>query len=135
MGVIDGAKAIVSLAQEVGKIELYQQAVDLMAQVTEVAQENFQLKQDLAAARAQVADLDEKLKLKGAIKYRNGVYFLQTQQGTEEGPFCSRCWDADHRLIHVNRNDQHFYCRNCGTGHNPRPPASSSPAWFKARSS
>ena len=48
MGVIEGAKALAELARSYDKIDLYKQAVELMGQVTSLATENFELKQEVA---------------------------------------------------------------------------------------
>jgi len=122
MSIIDQVKDTAKLAQEYGKIELYQKAVDLQSQINDLAAENCKLKQALTDAQQQVGDLQEKLKLKGQVAFRRGVYFLKKDDGTEDGPFCSPCWDAEHLLIHVDRNDQRFHCRNCDPHYRLKPP-------------
>lgn len=122
MNIIDQVKDVAKLAHEYGKIELYQKAVDLQSQVNELAAENTDLRQAVTEARQQVADLQEKLRLKGQVVFRHGVYFLKEEDGTEEGPFCTRCWDAERLLIRVDRNDNKYHCRHCDPHQRVKPP-------------
>jgi hypothetical protein len=122
MSIIDQVKDVAKLAQEVGKIELYQKAVELQSQVTELAGQNFELKMSLTEARQQIADLQKTMKLNGKVQFRRGVYYLKNDDGTEDGPFCGRCWDADHLLIHVDRNDFKYHCRQCDPHMKVKPP-------------
>jgi hypothetical protein len=114
MVIIDKLKNVARLAQEVGKMDLYQQAVELQVQV--------RAQQKLTDAERLVADLREALRIRGILTFRAGVYFSRAGDGPEDGPFCSRCWDADQVLIHVDRPDRHYYCRNCKTGTIPKEP-------------
>lgn len=88
---LEGAKAVAKLAQEYGKMDLYQQAVDLMAKVTELAQENYELKMERNELRA-------KLDLRDSLVPRGNEYFL-AKDGREDGPFCMRCYDSQGKLI------------------------------------
>jgi ribosomal protein S27AE len=122
MSIIDQVKDVAKLAQEYGKIDLYQKAVDLQSQVTDLAAQNFVLSMALTESRQQIADLQDKLRLKGQVEYRRGVYYIKKDDGTNDGPFCSRCWEADHLLIHVDRNDHRYHCRNCEPHMKVKPP-------------
>jgi len=49
--------------------------------------------------------LKERLGAKGSILLSdNGAYFFETSDGQEE-PFCSRCWDADCKLVRLHIGD------------------------------
>jgi hypothetical protein len=122
MSIIDKAKDLAKLAQAYGKIDLYRMAVDLQSQVTDLAAQNFDLKMALTESRQQVVDLQDKLKLKGQVEFQNGVYYRKKDDGTRDGPFCTRCWDADQLLIRVDRNDRFYHCRNCDPNMTVKPP-------------
>ena len=94
MSLLDNVKDVAKLAQEVGKMELYQKAVELMAQVTELAEENFQLKQELAA-------LEEKENIAATLAFSRNVYY-RLVGGKYDGPFCSCCWDSKSKLIRMH---------------------------------
>ena len=95
MSIIDNVKDLAKLAQEFGKIELYQKAVDLMSQVTELAHENFELKHELA-------DLKQRNEIGGSLLFVRNVYWRKID-GKMEGPFCSCCWDAEGKLMRLQQ--------------------------------
>lgn len=100
MGLIDNAREMVSLAAEVGKIDLHQKAVDLMAQLVQLSDENQSLRQ-------QVAALTEKLAIGGTLDFNNDAYWrpaVDAVAGIEyqDGPFCSRCWDMTAKLVRLH---------------------------------
>jgi regulator of replication initiation timing len=83
MAILENVKEVARLAQEIGKIDLYQKTVELMAQVTDLATENFELKQ-------QVNDLKKRLEVKGKVAYnpKNHTYTLDGH-----GAYCATCYD------------------------------------------
>lgn len=104
MAILDNVKEVARLAQEVGKLDLYKQAVDLMAQVTELAQENFALQEQVRELRDQLQRERDAAQIKGKLKNKNGLaYNLVRDDGTEDGPFCFRCFDVDRMLVRVQR--------------------------------
>jgi hypothetical protein len=121
MSIIDQVRDVAKLAQEVGRMDLYKMVVELQSQVTELATEKFEAAQALVESRQRIADLEEKLRLKGQLEFRRGVYYLKREDRSEDGPFCGRCWEADQLLIHVDGNNQHYHCRQCENGRRPLP--------------
>jgi hypothetical protein len=113
MSVIDKAVELAALAKEVNRLDLYQKAVDLQSQITSLAGQNFELSMSLTEARKHVAELEDAFKIKGQIEFQHGVYYLTKDDGKKDGPFCTRCWDADRLLIRVDRNDKNYHCRQC----------------------
>ena len=109
MSIIDNVKDVARLAQEVGKIELYQKAVDLMAQVVALSQENFQLTQEVAELKAQ-------LKLKNEMSYHDNVYWKDKEA------FCPRCFDTKKLAVHVHEgyigDTTYWRCPECGGSFN-----------------
>jgi hypothetical protein len=107
---IEGAKSLVELARAYDKMDLYQKAVELMAQVTELMQENFDLK-------TQLVELKQKLEVKQRVHYDADTHTL-TMDG-ESNRYCAHCYDDKGKLFHMKRNEeqsmQAFYwqCRNC----------------------
>jgi hypothetical protein len=116
MAILDNVKEVARLAQEYGKIDLYEKVVTLMAQVTDLAAENFELKQ-------QVAELRAKLEMKGKATYDIKSH---TYQVDGKGAYCATCFDqhgALQRLHAVNavQDQKHpdemgvqWECGRCG---------------------
>lgn len=127
MGIMDNAKSVVNLAQEVGKMDLYRQAVELMAQVTEQQEKIRSLTDDLAACH-------ERLRLRDVLTFHENAYYTIPPTTADhdpitDGPFCTRCADVNHQLVrlHAVRNPnqptvQLYKCPECdnATGKPPR---------------
>jgi hypothetical protein len=86
---------------------------DLKLQFAGLREENVQLKSDLAAAR-ESANLRDKLNLK------EGLYYLsEPVKGRPNGPYCTRCFDVDCKLVLVVaftdtfRDFGKYNCPNC----------------------
>jgi FtsZ-binding cell division protein ZapB len=93
--------------------DLNLQLVDLKMQIAELREENVRLRGDVAEARHS-QDLRSKVELRGK------VYFLtEPVQGRPAGPYCSRCFDVDNKLVLVTELEQDFQvfgkyqCNNC----------------------
>lgn len=102
---IEAAKTVASLAQEYGKMDLYQKTVELMAQVTDLAAENFDLKTELV-------DLKAKMQLQEEVVFHDNHYWRKSANG-EDGPFCTRCWDVEGRLVRGLPGHDDFECPAC----------------------
>jgi transcription elongation factor Elf1 len=102
MNIVDTAKSVVGLAQEVNRMDLYKQAVDLMAEVTEQQQEIMRLTEDVAALR-------ERLRLKEELQFARNAYWAGDPAGAADGftlnnmgPFCSRCFDVLGKAVRMH---------------------------------
>ena len=104
--VIDDAKELAKLAQEYGKVELYEKAVSQMGQIVLLQEENTRLKSDLAEAK-------ELLKIKGALAFHENLYWRKVAEKWV-GPHCSGCWDGDKVLVRTHNIGGHFpTCPRC----------------------
>lgn len=104
MGLYDGLKDAAKVLQEAGKIEQYKEI--LAAQ-----QKMMEMQETISELKSTNLDLEEKLKIKGDLKFRNNAYWID---GDNE-PFCSRCWEADKKPIHLHPdgNPAYYKCPNC----------------------
>ena len=59
-----------------------------------LAEENATLRKELQA-------LKEQQQTELSVHYRDKAIYKRSPDGTEEGPFCARCWDVDRRLVHT----------------------------------
>jgi hypothetical protein len=96
MGVVDGAKAVADLARAYDKLDLYRKAVDLMAEVTELANQNSEL-------QAEVRRLNELRTLRESLIFRMNTYW---ERGPADeignGPYCTNCFDTKDRLVRIH---------------------------------
>jgi hypothetical protein len=107
MSIYQAAKDALKIARQLGNVELQQQLLDLQAQALELQEEN-------AGLRREKAELEEQLALQGELLPDEGIYWRVEGQ-TRDGPFCSRCWDVEGRLVrlHVAGLDGWFRCPGC----------------------
>lgn len=105
MTLYDGLKDAAKVLREADKLEQYKEIVDAMQKMIEMQTRIGELEDELLELK-KVRDLSEQL------EYQDKAYWLD-----EDGPFCSRCWDADKTLVRLRQqNDQKsdFDCDNCG---------------------
>jgi regulator of replication initiation timing len=102
MGVIETVKDIGVLVQKLDNMDLVKRLVELQEQVYDVVTENRDLKE-------QNRTLQETLTTREQLTFRKNSYW-----NGQEGPFCSRCWDADGQLVRLH-TQQGFYprCPKC----------------------
>lgn len=108
MGVIEDVKEVVKLVQSIDNIDLYRKILDLQAEVTGLVQDKLQLTQ-------QVRDLTEKLAIQGSLEFRDEGYWRKCDDGKEDGPFCTACWDSDKKLVRSVPIRNVYGCPVCGT--------------------
>lgn len=90
MGVIETVKDVGVLVQKLDNMDLVKRLVEQQEQVYEVVAENRDLKETNHWLR-------EKLSTREQLAFRKNAYWR-----SEEGPFCSRCWDSDGQLIRLH---------------------------------
>lgn len=113
-------RAIAGVAREAGKIELYQQILDLQQTILEAVTENTSLAQSNAELTREVNRLRDELDLarrsqehRSSLTFRDDAYWRQTDDA-EDGPFCPKCLDADGKTIRMtDRKNGHTCCVHC----------------------
>ncbi|MGD9123848.1 MAG: hypothetical protein PVG60_02085, partial [Desulfarculaceae bacterium] len=75
--------------------ELYQSLIEALAQSAELVSENSRLKDELS-------ELEKKQHLDDVLTMMNGKLYRTDKEGEEKGPYCTRCWQVDKRLISMN---------------------------------
>src|ERR1700677_3279566 len=94
MGVYDGLKDAAKVLQESGKIEQYRQILDAQQQMLEMQKKIRELE-------TENKNLKEKLETKGKLRHDKNAYWLE-EDGKNEGPFCTCCWDVDKKLVRMH---------------------------------
>ncbi len=105
MGLYEGLKDIAKIVQQADNIELYRQILDLSAQaldmqakISELTEENVELK--------------KKQNLEERIQRHQELYI--TLKGEDSNIyFCSHCWDNDRKLIQLEKFYGESTCPQC----------------------
>lgn len=110
MAIIDVLKTAAKVAQEAGKIELY-------GQILEVYEKLLDQQKRIEDLEKENKELKEKLEVKDSLVYENNTYWT-VKDGIKTGPFCSRCWDSEHKIIrmHPSHNPAFHECPGCKSG-------------------
>ncbi len=76
--------------------ELIEALSEAKVQLSEAREENQNL-------RDEIRKLEGKLKQQGDVEFKNGFYYLKdAKEGQASGPFCSKCYNDDNKLIMVS---------------------------------
>src|SRR5579859_192550 len=124
VNVIDAAKSLAELARAYKNMDLYKQAVDLMAQVTELAGENFKAQQTILQLQAKVADLEAKLKVSDEYEFRqqdNAFVKKNQPNGSIVFYYCPRCMNKDAKAVKMGyaKDTEQYICSVCGFVNTP----------------
>ncbi len=97
---------------EVKDAETREALANLKMEGAELAEENARL-------REEVQQLREQAKVSESLEFVDPVYWRKLEK-SRDGPFCSRCWDADQKLIrlHDRSSSTFWHCPACDE--NPR---------------
>lgn len=107
VGIIENIKSVASVLQKADNIELYRKILDLQYEAMELVQQNNDLK-------IQITELKDKLSTQENLTFRNNKYWKILEADKQDGPFCSKCWDVERKLVrHQNHNDGYLTCPNC----------------------
>ena len=108
MSFLENAKALFELAKKAGNIDLQQAIISLQQEALELQEENRLLKTENAR-------LTEQLAFHGTLIFEDNRYWSE-RDGNREGPYCSRCWDADRRMVRLHDYENGFLgCPACET--------------------
>lgn len=111
MGWYEAIKDAIGVAQKADNIDLTRQLLDVQKEMMDIQQENFELKKH-------VQELNEIIDKTSHVEYndvRNAVYEV-LEDGKENGPYCTHCWEADKKLISLLKSGATRYkCPHCKT--------------------
>lgn len=103
---------ILNIAQGINNTKLTQEIINLQQSVLKVVTENANLVKDNIRLQNEIDSLKKHVEIKEKHIYKDGAYWVDN-----EGPFCTRCFDADSQLIrgkcHPFRSK--MICPNCKT--------------------
>lgn len=111
MGVSDSIRLVQEALKEAGRIDLYSKLLEIHEKALEIQEENRELKVENSA-------LKERLRLVGQLRLTENNSYLQYDEAGVKvgGPYCTRCWDSDRKLINLHWHGfQHLVCPACKT--------------------
>jgi len=91
---IEAIKQVAELVKLAGRIDLYEQILDLREEMVTLRSDKLKLSEELAECK-RVQDISDRL-----VK-RGNFYYKRLDDGKEDGPLCVTCWDAENKAIHV----------------------------------
>ena len=97
MGLLETSLEVVKLATRVANPELVQAATRANIEALELSAKNLALQKQVTELGMKITELEQKLTLTGEV-FREGDFVFQ--EGDPIG-CCSRCWDAERKLIHI----------------------------------
>jgi len=97
---ITGLKTMRDVAQRMHDAELQSALADVTLDSAQLKADMATLREENATLREEVQKLRRVADLRSKVELRNGMYYLTERiSGYAEGPFCTRCFDSDGKLI------------------------------------
>lgn len=78
--------------------------VDLKMKISDLVSENLELKKENSELKEVMKKMSDNSQLKSKIKLKDRHYYIE-----EEGPYCTKCWDDEEKLIRVPRREGSGY--------------------------
>ena len=98
-------------------MELIQKGMTVKAQekIIELREHALSLQEENQELKAKLQMLEEQMAIDKNLDFESGVYWMKKEDGTRDGPYCQRCWDADQKLIRLQLqpNSTHYRCFEC----------------------
>jgi tRNA(Ile2) C34 agmatinyltransferase TiaS len=102
-------KDIIELIKKGATVEAQEKIMELRETALGLQEENF-------AFRERIRELEDGLKMKQQLKFKKTTYWLIDGQ-TEDGPFCQRCYDVEHKLVRLQGSGTGWRCKACNNGY------------------
>jgi hypothetical protein len=88
---------------------------DLRMKITDLYGQNIDLKEENHKLRTALQDIKDRQKTNSKLVHRDNHYFKG-----DDGPYCTKCWDADNKLVRLHEGSpgngqRYFSCPNCKT--------------------
>lgn len=108
---------ILDWIKRAGDLAVNARNVELQSAVLEIKREVLQLKEENLRLREKVAGLENERVVRQSVKWREPSYYVANPGGSEDGPYCQKCWDADQKLIRQHESTDSIgttrHCLQC----------------------
>ena len=106
MGMLEMIKEALMAAKKIGNVEIQQTLIEVQKQILDTQQEISQLRAENDALR-DISELEKK------IVRNKSLTVVVLNDDEDQIPYCSRCWDADRKLVQIIIVDNgKFSCPN-----------------------
>lgn len=100
MELIDNIKALVEATKKQKDRKTMELVINLETSLLEFQSEFDKLREQANRLESENVALKRQKEISRSLSYEIGVYFNELD-GEREGPFCTRCWDADNKLVRL----------------------------------
>lgn len=100
---VDASKKALDIANQLKNVELKEAILDLKEELIRLREENISLKENLSK--------QEKYNMH--FKENFDYYVNIKEDGTEEGSYCTVCWDTDRKAVRLHQGAYNKYCDAC----------------------
>ena len=90
MGILDNAKEVANVVQEIHNLPLYQRVLSLYSDIISLVEENNRL-------RDENKKLSETIALRKVMIFRAPFFY----QDGDQTPFCPACWEGNQKAAHL----------------------------------
>lgn len=112
---ISSAKAVAAFAQQSGKLEITQQVIELQQTLLALIGQNTELTAEVASLKQELREREASQQQAEEFVFDRQCYWRVIEGGTD-GPYCSRCFDADDKAVRMHaNNDGVVGCPACKT--------------------
>lgn len=101
MAIFDELKSVAKTLREAEKIPQYEQILNIQEKLLEMQNRIFDLE-------GENRELKSKLSEREKILLRAGVYYKIIEDGKEDGPFCTLCYDDEQKFIRMEKGNYSF---------------------------
>lgn len=121
-GVISTAKKLREVSGKIKDADMKNLIADLNLALANLKLKIADLQKENILLREELEETRKGINIRDTLELRNGLYYLkESMEGRPDGPYCTRCFDADNKLILVAelpklfRDLAKFECSNCKT--------------------
>ena len=93
---------------------------DLQVELLELSEKLREKEEQIRTLEEENRSLREASDLKARVHVRDEMYYVRQDDGSEDGPFCTRCYDIDGKLSRLKVADyDQAMCPQCKTWQGP----------------
>lgn len=114
MAIFPRYKEIIDLIKKGATVEAQEKIMEPREAALELQEKNIELKE-------RIGRLEEELEVKNKLVWERPYYWME-HEGEKIGPFCQNCYDADKKLVRLQKGNSKGYwnCYSCDRGYRER---------------